>query len=137
MNGIARTGNQLSAAWAHLTVAAVAALARWSPYVESEMCGLRDLMTPGSMCIDVGRPQGCTRWLCPAWSDQREWFTASSPCPSLTYRWRGCSIPNGPAISVITRSSSVRSRISGGVFDAGKPSSLAPVWRSGRSVRPG
>lgn len=37
-----------------LTASAVLSLARWTPYLEGEMCGLRDLVRPGSVCIDVG-----------------------------------------------------------------------------------
>jgi FkbM family methyltransferase len=37
-----------------LTASAVTSLARWTPYLESEMCGLRTLVRPGSVCIDVG-----------------------------------------------------------------------------------
>ena len=37
-----------------LTASAVTSLARWTPYLESEMCGLRALVRPGSVCIDVG-----------------------------------------------------------------------------------
>jgi FkbM family methyltransferase len=37
-----------------LTASAVTSLARWTPYLESEMCGLRPLVRPGSVCIDVG-----------------------------------------------------------------------------------
>ena len=37
-----------------LTASAVTSLARWTPYLESELCGLRTLVRPGSVCIDVG-----------------------------------------------------------------------------------
>lgn len=37
-----------------VTASAVTAIARWTPYLESEMCGLRTLIRPGSVCIDVG-----------------------------------------------------------------------------------
>lgn len=37
-----------------LTASAVLSLARWTPYLESEMCGLQDVVRPGSVCIDVG-----------------------------------------------------------------------------------
>jgi FkbM family methyltransferase len=37
-----------------LTASAVTSLARWTPYLESEMCGLRTVVRPGSVCIDVG-----------------------------------------------------------------------------------
>jgi FkbM family methyltransferase len=37
-----------------LTASAITSLARWTPYLESEMCGLRTLVRPGSVCIDVG-----------------------------------------------------------------------------------
>jgi FkbM family methyltransferase len=37
-----------------LTAATVTSLARWTPYLESEMCGLRTLVRPGSVCIDIG-----------------------------------------------------------------------------------
>jgi hypothetical protein len=35
-------------------IAATFPLARWTPYLESELCGLRTLVRPGSVCIDVG-----------------------------------------------------------------------------------
>jgi FkbM family methyltransferase len=41
-----------------LTAAAITALARWTPYLEKEMCGLRDLIRPGSVCVDVGSAAG-------------------------------------------------------------------------------
>lgn len=37
-----------------VTAAAVTSLARWTPWLESEMCGLAALVGPGSVCIDVG-----------------------------------------------------------------------------------
>lgn len=37
-----------------LTASTVTSLARWTPYLESEMCGLRSLVRPGSVCLDVG-----------------------------------------------------------------------------------
>jgi FkbM family methyltransferase len=37
-----------------LTASAVTSVARWTPYLESEMCGLRAVVRPGSVCIDVG-----------------------------------------------------------------------------------
>lgn len=37
-----------------LTASAITSLARWTPYLESEMCGLESLVGPGSVCIDVG-----------------------------------------------------------------------------------
>ena len=41
-----------------LAAAAIDALARWTPYVESELCGLRRLVPPGAVCIDVGAAAG-------------------------------------------------------------------------------
>ncbi len=41
-----------------LTAAAVTSLARWTPYLESEMCGLRALVRPGDVCVDVGSAAG-------------------------------------------------------------------------------
>jgi FkbM family methyltransferase len=43
---------------AKLTTAVVTALARWTPYLESEMCGLRRLIRPGSVCVDIGSAAG-------------------------------------------------------------------------------
>lgn len=37
-----------------LTASAVVSLARWTPYLESEMCGLGSVVGPGSVCLDVG-----------------------------------------------------------------------------------
>ena len=37
-----------------ITSSVITSLARWTPYLESEMCGLRSLVPPGSVCIDVG-----------------------------------------------------------------------------------
>jgi FkbM family methyltransferase len=37
---------------------AVLTLARWTPYLESEMLGLSALVGPGSVCIDVGSAAG-------------------------------------------------------------------------------
>jgi FkbM family methyltransferase len=41
-----------------LTAAAITSLARWTPYLESELCGLHTLVQPGSVCIDVGSAAG-------------------------------------------------------------------------------
>ncbi|HEY5356496.1 MAG TPA: FkbM family methyltransferase [Streptosporangiaceae bacterium] len=46
------------AARAKLTTAAVMLLARRTPYLEAEMLGLRRLVGPGSVCIDVGSAAG-------------------------------------------------------------------------------
>jgi FkbM family methyltransferase len=54
-----RTSGSRSTATRHrLTASAITALARWTPYVESELCGLRALIRPGSVCIDVGSAAG-------------------------------------------------------------------------------
>ena len=34
------------------------AMARWTPYLESEMLGLADLVGPGNVCLDVGAAAG-------------------------------------------------------------------------------
>jgi len=41
-----------------LTGATVSLLARTTPYLESEMTGLRDLVGPGAVCLDVGAAAG-------------------------------------------------------------------------------
>lgn len=41
-----------------LAAATIDGLARWTPYVESEICGLRDLVHPGAVCIDIGAAAG-------------------------------------------------------------------------------
>jgi len=43
---------------AAVTAAAVMLAARWTPYLEAEMLGLRRLVGPGSVCIDVGAAAG-------------------------------------------------------------------------------
>lgn len=43
---------------AGMTYGAVMALARWTPYLESEMLGLAGLVGPGSVCLDVGAAAG-------------------------------------------------------------------------------
>jgi FkbM family methyltransferase len=48
----------LSEMRAGLTAAAIYGLARWTPYVESEIQGLRRVVNPGSVCIDVGAAAG-------------------------------------------------------------------------------
>lgn len=48
------SGSQPATIRHKLTASAVLSLARWTPYLESEMCGLQDLIRPGSVCIDVG-----------------------------------------------------------------------------------
>jgi FkbM family methyltransferase len=52
-----RTGGYL-AARARVVTAALLWGARWTPYVEAEMLGLRDLVGEGSVCIDVGSAVG-------------------------------------------------------------------------------
>lgn len=41
-----------------LAAVAIDALARWTPYVESEICGLRRLVQPGAVCVDIGAAAG-------------------------------------------------------------------------------
>jgi FkbM family methyltransferase len=41
-----------------LAAGVIDALARWTPYVESEICGLRNLVAPGAVCVDVGAAAG-------------------------------------------------------------------------------
>lgn len=41
-----------------LAAAAISALARWTPYVESEIQGLRQLVGAGAVCIDIGAAGG-------------------------------------------------------------------------------
>ena len=41
-----------------LTASAITSLARWTPYLESELCGLRNLVPPGSVCFDIGSAAG-------------------------------------------------------------------------------
>jgi FkbM family methyltransferase len=51
-------GSRLSAVRGRLTAAAINGLAGWTPYVESEIRGLRQLVNPGDVCIDVGAAAG-------------------------------------------------------------------------------
>ncbi len=41
-----------------MTAGVVTSLARWTPWLESELCGLRSLVPPGGVCIDVGAAAG-------------------------------------------------------------------------------
>jgi FkbM family methyltransferase len=41
-----------------LTTAATNALARWTPYLDTELHTLRDLVRPGDVCVDVGAAAG-------------------------------------------------------------------------------
>jgi FkbM family methyltransferase len=43
---------------AEITAAAVLLLARCTPYLEAEMLGLKDLIEPGDVCVDVGAAAG-------------------------------------------------------------------------------
>lgn len=58
MNGTALSGYGRSMTRAKLTAATITSLARWTPYLEGELCGLRHLVRPGSVCIDVGSAAG-------------------------------------------------------------------------------
>ncbi len=58
MDRIAELDRGLAAMRARLTAAAISGLARWTPYVESEIQGLRRVVSPGSVCIDVGAAAG-------------------------------------------------------------------------------
>jgi len=58
MKETALRGGRRSGIRTALTAAAVGSLARWTPYLESEMCGLRSLVSPGSVCLDVGAAAG-------------------------------------------------------------------------------
>ncbi|MGH8981509.1 MAG: FkbM family methyltransferase [Acidimicrobiales bacterium] len=53
-----RSHRHVSSAKVRAAAAAIHALARWSPYVESEVCGLDRLVRPGAVCIDVGAAGG-------------------------------------------------------------------------------
>jgi FkbM family methyltransferase len=52
------TGGPLLATRAWATAAAVRLLARCTPYLESEMLGLAELVAPGDVCVDVGAAAG-------------------------------------------------------------------------------
>lgn len=52
------TGTIYLAARAKLVTGALMWAARWTPYIEPEMLGLRDLVGEGSVCIDVGSAAG-------------------------------------------------------------------------------
>ncbi len=41
-----------------VTAAMINGLARWTPYVESEIQGLRQLVRPGDVCLDIGAAAG-------------------------------------------------------------------------------
>jgi FkbM family methyltransferase len=41
-----------------LTGSVLRLLARWTPYLESEMLGLREVVEPGAVCVDVGAAAG-------------------------------------------------------------------------------
>jgi FkbM family methyltransferase len=41
-----------------VTAGVVTSLARWTPWLESEMCGLRPFVPEGGVCIDVGAAAG-------------------------------------------------------------------------------
>lgn len=43
---------------ARLTAASVLLAARWTPYVETELLGLRELVQPGGVCVDIGAAAG-------------------------------------------------------------------------------
>lgn len=58
MDQAVQFGSRLSAMRGRLTVAAINGLAGWTPYVESEIRGLRQLVNPGDVCIDVGAAAG-------------------------------------------------------------------------------
>ncbi len=58
INGTVLSDDGRSMMRARLTAAMVTALARWTPYLESEMCGLRSLVRPGSVCVDIGSAAG-------------------------------------------------------------------------------
>jgi len=52
------TRRRVRAMRAQATAAAVRLLARSTPYLEAEMLGLRELIAPGSVCVDVGAAAG-------------------------------------------------------------------------------
>jgi FkbM family methyltransferase len=54
----ARLEQRVSAWRGGLTAATINGLARFSPYVESEIRGLRQLVGPGSVCFDIGAAAG-------------------------------------------------------------------------------
>jgi FkbM family methyltransferase len=58
MDQAVRFGSRLSTMRGRLTAAAINGLAGWTPYVEGEIRGLRQLVNPGDVCIDVGAAAG-------------------------------------------------------------------------------
>jgi FkbM family methyltransferase len=55
---VAQMDRHVSAAQGSLLAATINGLARWTPYVESEIRGLRRLVHPGDVCVDVGAAAG-------------------------------------------------------------------------------
>lgn len=58
MDHMAQYDRRFSAMRGGLTAVTINGLARWTPYVESEIRGLRQLVVPGDVCIDVGAAAG-------------------------------------------------------------------------------
>lgn len=54
----ARLDGRASALRGGLTAATINGLARFTPYVESEIRGLRQIVSPGSVCFDIGAAAG-------------------------------------------------------------------------------
>ena len=72
MDRIAELDRGLAAMRARLTAAAISGLARWTPYVESEIQGLRRVVSPGS-CWSPGSCATAARVLrCPPAGHERQ-----------------------------------------------------------------
>lgn len=54
----AQYDRRLSTVRGGFTVATINGFARWTPYVESEIRGLRQFVHPGDVCVDVGAAAG-------------------------------------------------------------------------------
>ncbi|MGH9093000.1 MAG: FkbM family methyltransferase, partial [Acidimicrobiales bacterium] len=58
MDHMAQFDRRFSTVRGAVTAATINGLARWTPYVESEIRGLRQLVRPGDVCVDVGAAAG-------------------------------------------------------------------------------
>jgi FkbM family methyltransferase len=58
MQEAAQLNQRVSSMRESLAAATINGLARWTPYVESEIQGLRELVHPGDVCLDIGAAAG-------------------------------------------------------------------------------
>ena len=125
---------------AKMTNAAVMLLARWTPYVETELLGLSSLVGPGSVCLDAGAaaglyslalsrlagPSGQVHSIEPLSFAHPVWRRVlnTQACPNVRYHAVALGSESGPGIMSVPIGRYLP--VTGRSFLAGKAAGLGP-----------